>query len=222
LCNRLSEGLRRKNEALKQTAKKERADPLSGLAPLVSPIALNDDATSLQLLVKLGRAQDAATAYSARRSLLLTECLHERPICDTTTTNNIYVVIYAAQLSQSFFSCLATSIERFLDLFLGENAKDDISESSSTILSAPFQQQKIVPASALAAIVLWCDSELNKFSVTFGLKVLGNLSLSPRDVKQSNMITHKITEFEAAAGISHLRISFGLQKKWGGIWPQAS
>ncbi len=73
LCERLSEGLRRKNEALKQTAKKERADPLTAMTPLVSPIALNDDSTALHLLVKLGRPQDAATAYSTRRSLLLNE-----------------------------------------------------------------------------------------------------------------------------------------------------
>jgi len=215
MCNRLSEGLRRKNEALKQAAKKERADPLSALAPLVSPIALNDDATSLQLLVKLGRAQDAATAYSARRSLLLTECLHERPICDTTTTNNMDVVIYAAQLSQSFFSCLATSVEGFLDLFLGGNAKDDISESSSTIISAPFQNQKVVPASALAAIALWCDSELNKFSATFGSKVLGNLALSPSKTNKANSITDKITEFEVAADIAKLKIQLRFAEEKG-------
>ena len=71
--NRLVEGLRRKNEALKQAAKRERADPLYVLGPLVSPICLNDDASALQLLVKLGRHQDAATAYAARRSLLLME-----------------------------------------------------------------------------------------------------------------------------------------------------
>jgi hypothetical protein len=73
LCERLSEGLRRKNEALKQTTKKERADPLSAMAPLVSPIALNDDSTALRLLVRLGRPQDAASAYATRRSLLLSE-----------------------------------------------------------------------------------------------------------------------------------------------------
>ena len=73
LCERLSEGLRRKNEALKQTTKKEKADPLSAMAPLVSPIALNDDSTALHLLVRLGRSQDAASAYATRRSLLLNE-----------------------------------------------------------------------------------------------------------------------------------------------------
>jgi hypothetical protein len=73
LCERLSEGLRRKNEALKQTTKKEKADPLAAMAPLVSPIALNDDSTALHLLVRLGRSQDAASAYATRRSLLLNE-----------------------------------------------------------------------------------------------------------------------------------------------------
>ena len=120
--------------------------------------------------------------------LFMYSSLHERPICDTTTINNVDVVIYAAQLSQSFFSCLATSVEGFLDLFLGGNAKDDMSESSSTIISTLDQQQSLVPASALAAIALWCDSELNKFSSTFGSKVLGNLALSPRNGKVFNSI----------------------------------
>jgi len=115
------------------------------------------------------------------------------------------VVIYAAQLSQSFFSCLATSVEGFLDLFLGGNAKDDMSESSSTIISTLDQQQSLVPASALAAIALWCDSELNKFSSTFGSKVLGNLALSPRNGKVFNSITDTITEFEVASDIAHLK-----------------
>ena len=43
------------------------------MAPAVSPTALNDDSTALQLLVRLGRAQDAASAYATRRSLLLNE-----------------------------------------------------------------------------------------------------------------------------------------------------
>lgn len=73
MSKRLAENLRRKNEALKASAKRERADPLSTLAPLVSPVCLNDDAVALNLLVKLGRYQEAATAYAARRSLLLSE-----------------------------------------------------------------------------------------------------------------------------------------------------
>lgn len=73
MSGRLAENLRRKNEALKASAKRERADPLSTLASLVSPVCLNDDAIALNLLVKLGRYQEAATAYAARRSLLLSE-----------------------------------------------------------------------------------------------------------------------------------------------------
>lgn len=73
ICGLLLEGLRRKNEALRLISKKERADPLNAMAPLVSPIALNDDSTALGLLIKLGRGQDAASAYSMRRSLLLNE-----------------------------------------------------------------------------------------------------------------------------------------------------
>ena len=73
MCNRLVESLRRKNEALKQAGKRERSDPLSLMAPLVSPCCLGDDTIPLHLLVKLGKTQEAATAYAARRSLLLLE-----------------------------------------------------------------------------------------------------------------------------------------------------
>jgi hypothetical protein len=43
------------------------------MAPIVSPCCLDDDVVPLQLLVKLGDAKEAAAAYSARRSLLLTD-----------------------------------------------------------------------------------------------------------------------------------------------------
>jgi hypothetical protein len=88
ISKRLAENLRRKNEALKASAKRERADPLSTLAPLVSPVCLNDDAVALHLLVKLGRYQEAATAFAARRSLLLSEW-------------------YASYCSDIFISCLS-------------------------------------------------------------------------------------------------------------------
>jgi hypothetical protein len=71
--NRLVEYLRRKNEALKQASKRERSDPMAHMVPSVSPCSLNDDSIPLRLLVKLGKSQEAATAYSARRSLLLLE-----------------------------------------------------------------------------------------------------------------------------------------------------
>lgn len=73
ISSRLVENLRRKNEALKQAAKRERSDPMATLVPSVSPTCLNDDSVSLRLLVKLGKTQEAAIAYSARRSLLLLE-----------------------------------------------------------------------------------------------------------------------------------------------------
>ena len=73
LGDRLVETLRRKNEAMKQTYKRERQDPFYELMPLVSPVCLEDDASALQLLVKLGRPHDAAVAYSVRRSMLLSE-----------------------------------------------------------------------------------------------------------------------------------------------------
>lgn len=73
ISSRLVENLRRKNEALKQAAKRERSDPMATLVPSVSPTCLNDDSVPLRLLVKLGKTQEAAIAYSARRSLLLLE-----------------------------------------------------------------------------------------------------------------------------------------------------
>lgn len=101
-------------------------------------------------------------------------------------------MIYAAQLSQSFFSCLAGAIEGFLDLFLssasiGEKAsKDEMSLDESSITSH-IQNMKSLPAGALASIVLWCDGELTKFAAAFGgTRILGNLALSPppRDAMQ--------------------------------------
>ena len=73
ISNRLVEALRRKNEALKRASKRERSDPMTHSVPSVSPCCLSDDSLPLRLLVKLGKTQEAATAYSARRSLLLLE-----------------------------------------------------------------------------------------------------------------------------------------------------
>ena len=73
MAHRLEESLRRKNEALKQASKRERSDPRGSMAPIVSPCCLEDDALPLQLLVRLGKTQEAAASYSARRSLLLLE-----------------------------------------------------------------------------------------------------------------------------------------------------
>jgi hypothetical protein len=183
ISSRLEESLRRKNEAIRQATKRERSDVNSFLAPLVSPCALSDDTLYLQLLVKLGRTQEAADAYSGRRSLLLLETLQERPMSGAGTVD---LVIYAAQLSQSFFSCLASSVEGFLDLFLmstpvvvnGEKADDF--DSSSLHSNSLGTATKNLPAGAVSALVLWCDSELSKFANAFGgTRILSNLALSP-------------------------------------------
>jgi hypothetical protein len=180
MAKRLAENLRRKNEALKASAKRERADPLSTLAPLVSPVCLNDDAVALHLLVKLGRHQEAATAYAARRSLLLSECLHERPISSPVGMD---AVIYAAQLSSSFFSSLAIAVEGFLDLFMDPDADKSNGNDDNTSINSRsmiFGGGKRVPSGALSAIVLWCDSELAKFTNVFGSgRLLSSLALSP-------------------------------------------
>lgn len=183
---RLAEGLRRKNEALRASAKRERADPLSKLSPLVSPVCLNDDAVALNLLVKLGRPQDAATAYAARRSLLLSECLHERPISSPVGMDS---VIFAAQLSSSFFSSLAMAVEGFLDLFIdnSSNGSNDNDDNTSLNSRSVVLGGKRVPSGALSAIVLWCDSELAKFSNVFGSsRLLGSLALSPPGVARGS------------------------------------
>lgn len=193
MSSRLEETLRRRNEALKQASKRERSDPSAAMAPIVSPCSLNDDAMYLQLLVKLGRTQQAAEAYSARRALLLLETLHERPISGSGTVD---LVIYAAQLSQSFFSCLASSVEGFLDLFLlsqnlpvNGDKQEDSSLGDSSIHS---HSTKNIPAGAVSSIVLWCDAELSKFASAFGgTRILANLALSPppRDaVRQARVL----------------------------------
>jgi len=108
--------------------------------------------------------------------------LNERPL---TGTGNVDLVIYAAQLSQSFFSCLAGAVEGFLDLFLSsaplpdKSTKDEISFDEHSINSNALTMRNL-PAGALASIVLWCDGELTKFAAAFGgTRVLGNLALSP-------------------------------------------
>lgn len=101
------------------------------------------------------------------------------------------LVIYAAQLSQSFFSCLASAIEGFLDLFLvstpmsDKSSKGDEMSFDENSINSNALNIRNIPAGALASIVLWCDGELTKFAAAFGgTRVLGNLALSPppRDV----------------------------------------
>ena len=177
ISSHLEESLRRKNEALRQANKRERADASASLAPVVSPCALNDDGHYLQMLVKLGRTKEAAEAFTARRSLLLLECLQERPMSGAGTVD---LVIYAAQLSQSFFSCLASSVEGFLDLFIvAPHDKAEDSDASS-LQSHSMVGNKTLPAGAVSSLVLWCDAELSKFAIAFGgTRILANLALSP-------------------------------------------
>ena len=114
--------------------------------------------------------------------LIASYSLHERPI---SGTGNVDLVIYAAQLSQSFFSDLAIAVEGFLDLFLVasdsnqlDHPKDEASIDSASLMSSAVTRK--VPSSALAAIVLWCESELATFSSAGGgTRILGNLVLSP-------------------------------------------
>jgi len=184
ISGRLEESLRRKNEALRQAIKRERTDAKDALAPLVSPCAIDDDTLYLQLLVRLGRTQEAADSYAGRRSLLLLETLQEKPM---SGAGSIDLVIYAAQLSQSFFSCLASSVEVFLDLSLmslpppavnGDKSED--SDASSLHSHSLGGATKNLPAGAVSALVLWCDSELSKFAIAFGgSRILSNLALSP-------------------------------------------
>jgi len=115
------------------------------------------------------------------------------------------VVIYAAQLSHSFFNALAMSVEGFLDMFADSGKvglRDDQSESSSIHTGTNLSN---IPSNALAATCLWCDSELSKFASVFGNKILGNLLLSPRDGGVSNKITDQINKFETVADLSHLK-----------------
>ena len=216
MSERICEALRRKNEAFKQLSKRERADPLSEFAPLLSPICLHDDDTSLQLLVKLGYYNNAAEAYSSRRSLLLMESLNERSIC---SEGRLDLVINAAQFSQSFFSCLAMAVEGFLDLFImgsnGTSLTNSTGEKYSlttiddtSIQSSPSRK---VPPGALASIILWCDSELVKFANTFGgPKILGQLDLiPPLRSKGDKYLTRNAEEKEEFVAAATLRKKLG-------------
>ncbi len=127
--------------------------------------------------------------------------LHERPICNNSFSNNVDVVIYAAQLSHSFFNSLSISVEGFLDLF-SETDKSNLSDDQSEASSINIGSLKTVPANALAATCLWCDSETSKFASAFGTKVLGHLDLSPRP-GSANAISDKINKFEAASDLTH-------------------
>ena len=113
-----------------------------------------------------------------RRSCLRFLCsLHERPL---SGTGNVDLVIYAAQLSQSFFSCLASTIEGFLDIFLTAAPSEKQGREDESSIHTDFQSMRDLPAGALASIVLWCDAELAKFAAAFGgTRILGNLALSP-------------------------------------------
>ena len=200
ISSRLEESLRRKNEALRQAAKRERADAHAAASTMISPCAVSDDTPYLQLLVKLGRNYQAAEAYSARRTLLLLETLHERPI---SGSGSVDLVIYAAQLSQSFFSVLASSVEGFLDLFLSStggggttnnsgNAEENMSQGDSSSIHSNSNNSKSLPSGAIAAVVLWCDGELSKFAAAFGgTRILANLALSP---PPSNSLIEKQTQ----------------------------
>jgi hypothetical protein len=97
---------------------------------------------------------------------------------------------------------MSHAVEGFLDLFAENktNVTDDMSFDSSIKTSGI----NSIPSTALATICLWCDSELSKYASAFGLKVLGNLALTPKE-GNSNSITKKIMKFEASADITHLK-----------------
>lgn len=89
------------------------------------------------------------------------DSLHERPI---SSPIGMDAVIYAAQISSSFFSSLAVAVEEFLDLFIVVDSNSDNSGDDDTSLNSRSLTlgggEKRIPSGALSAIVLWCDSEL--------------------------------------------------------------
>jgi hypothetical protein len=99
--------------------------------------------------------------------------LHERPISSPVGMD---AVIYAAQISSSFFSSLATSVEGFLDLF--DSSPENSGVDDDTTLG---NGEKRIPSGALSAVVLWCDSEL-----TYVFFVLFCLSLFEKNYKYQN------------------------------------
>jgi hypothetical protein len=107
-------------------------------------------------------------------------------------------VIYAAQLSSSFFSSLAVAVEGFLDLFIvvdsnSDNGGDDDTSLNSRSLTLGGGEKRI-PSGALSAIVLWCDSEVAKFSNVFGSsRLLGSLALSPPGIRRQDKEGAKVS-----------------------------
>lgn len=122
---------------------------------------------------------------------LLLDSLHERPIC--LSSHSVDAVIYAAQLSNSFFNSLAVAVEGFLDLFAeADKGADDHSELSSINTGS----LKSVPSNALTATCYWCDTEISNFAAVFGAKVLSQLNLLPHTRKNINDISDTIEKFE--------------------------
>lgn len=92
--------------------------------------------------------------------MMINSSLHERPISSPVGMD---AVIYAAQLSSSFFSSLAIAVEGFLDLFIDSNTDNSGNDDDTSLNSRSLTLgggEKRIPAGALSAIVLWCDSEL--------------------------------------------------------------
>lgn len=73
-------------------------------------------------------------------------------------------------------------MEGFLDLFLAAAPKQNSEKDDSSVGSSLHSSttSKIIPAGAVASVVLWCDGELSKFASAFGgARILANLALSP-------------------------------------------
>jgi len=67
LAQTLIDHLRIKNEFLKKMIRNARNEG----GPLISPACLGDDLIALRLLIRLNRSQEAANAFTTRRSLAI-------------------------------------------------------------------------------------------------------------------------------------------------------
>ena len=138
--------------------------------------------------------------------------LHEQPICHSS--HSIDIVIYAAQLSHSFFNSLSMAVEGFLDLFAENDKSNSLSDDHSEASSIYTGTFKSVPSNALSATCLWCDSETSKFASAFCTKVLGHLALSPRS-GSANGISEKISHYDVTNDLTHFKKQLQVAEEMG-------
>jgi hypothetical protein len=128
----------------------------------------------------------------------------ERPVATVASKNSADIVFYAAQLSSSFFTTLSQSVEAFLDLY--HTSSKGFSNDDTDDLSSITGVGNKAPAEALASVALWCDRELQKFSVEFAAKILSKLTLcSLSNLSSPPVNIDTVPSLELAADLASMK-----------------